>query len=123
MTNKNNFISNAKSDLYQANLLIWKNFKLLLRSPIGLAIELIIPAFLAFVLLPFRQIVKSEIKGDYTKFELFNLTQPPFQTNIPIYEFLYQPNDSVLVNKIMKDVGFNLNLKVLGNKIINIKFI
>jgi hypothetical protein len=115
MTNKINPISNIKSDLRQINLLIWKNFKFLLRSPIGLIIELIIPAFLAFVLLPFRQIVKSEIKANYTKFELFNLTQPPFQNSVAFYEFVYQPNDSFLLNKIMKDVGFNLNLKILGN--------
>jgi hypothetical protein len=112
----NNLILNMKSDLSQFNLFLWKNIKLLLRSPLGLIIELIIPAFLAFILLPFRQIIKSETKSDYTRFELFNLTQPPFQNDVAFFELAYQPNDSYLVNKIMKDVGLNLNLKVLGRK-------
>ena len=99
-----------KSNLKQLNLLLWKNFKIQQRSVVALLIELLIPAFLALVMVPLRSIVNSVEHSNFTYFDTFNLSQSPFKGEF----FAYQPNNSALVNSIMKDVSRDLYLKTIG---------
>nr|APD26538.1 ATP-binding cassette transporter subfamily A member 3 X1 protein [Brachionus koreanus] len=97
-----------KTNIKQLFLLLWKNFRLQLKSPIGLALEILVPAIFAFILLPIRSIVDSTYYEDSILFPSFKIKQLPFVfTN---YSIAYQPNNSQLISDLMKSVGSDLNL-------------
>lgn len=105
------FKNNLKNDLKQLWLLLWKNLRLQIRSPIGLALEILVPALFAFILLPIRTIVKSESIKDPITFNAFNIDTLPlrfFNQTIA-----YQPDNLVLKN-LMQNVGHKLELNTLG---------
>lgn len=102
-----------KQDMQQLWLLLWKNFRLQLRSPIGLFFEILAPCLFAIILLPIRTIVKSENIAVTTTYEPFDVT-----SLLPILQrrqLVYQPVDSMLVNSIMIKVAPSLNLTLMGN--------
>ncbi len=109
--------SGWRSSLDQLGLLLWKNYRLQIRSIIGLAVELIIPALLALILTPFRSIVKSTAYPNDTVFDAFSLPNNFYpssdQKKISI---AYQPlnADSSLVQNIMASVSRDFNLTVMG---------
>ena len=94
----------------QLQWLLWKTYKLQIRSIIGLVIEIVIPAFLVIVIVPFRSIVRSTRYPNITQYEPFILSKPNFS---PLVQLAYQPNASLL-NNIMKNVEKELNLTVVG---------
>lgn len=101
-----------KKDMQQLWLLLWKNFRLQLRSPIGLFFEILAPALFAIILLPIRTIVKSENIAETTLYNSFDV-----DSLLPILQrrqIVFQPTDSALVNRIMASVAPSLNLTSRG---------
>nr|UOU03312.1 ATP-binding cassette subfamily A3-1 [Brachionus rubens] len=98
------------SNLNQLILLLWKNLRLQLKSPIGLALEILVPALFAFILLPIRTIVKSTLVPEPTTYTPFK----PETLFFLLKTIAYQPNDVDFVNELMKKVGQDLRLDPKG---------
>lgn len=107
-------VAEFKRDLKQLGLLLWKNYRLQIKSPIGLVLEILVPALFAFILLPIRSIVKSEEFKSPTVFGEFSVNQLPRKFFNKSLFLAYQPNNSELVNEIIRQVGNNLLLKPIG---------
>jgi len=101
-----------KRNLNQLYLLLWKNYRLQIRSIIGLIIELLVPAMFAIILLPIRTIVKADFKSNFTEYEQFAFNKVFRFKNETI--IAYQPDNSQLLDRIMTRVGDNLKLSVRG---------
>lgn len=100
------------NDFKQLWLLLWKNFRLQLRSPIGLLIEILTPALFAIILLPIRTIVKSETFNTTTTYSPFS---PLYFPIIPgVTQIAYSPNDVDLANRIMNQVGLRFSFTPIG---------
>lgn len=101
-----------KRDISQLWLLLWKNFRLQLRSPMGLLLEMLAPVLLALILVPIRKSTYSVPFKSATIYPSFEIDYLPIQlTGINI---AYQPNNSALVNEIMRKVGKKLDLTPIG---------
>lgn len=101
-----------KTNLNQLILLSWKNLRLQLKSPVGLALEILVPAIFAFILLPIRSIVKSTLYDEPTLFSPFKIeTLPLIFQNSPI---AYSPNNSNFISSIMSAVESDLKIKPIG---------
>ena len=117
LDNKRQSKSGWRSILDQLGLLLWKNYRLQIRSIIGLAVELIIPALLAIILTPFRSIVKSTPYPNDTVFDAFSLPDNFYpSSDQKKLSIAYQPRnaDSTLVQNIMASVSRDFNLTVMG---------
>ncbi len=110
----------------QLGLLLWKNIKLQRRSLVGTLLEIFVPALFAIILLPIRQIVKSDQYRNDTTYRAFSLEMlpgdlTPHDTNRQVdsdsfddlqWCFGYQPNNSTLLNAIMAQVAENLDFEM-----------
>ncbi len=95
----------------QLNLLLWKHFKIQKRSLIGFLLKLTVPALFAIVFMPIRTLIKSNANTNHTTYYSFDLED--FDPRLTVYlnsTFSYYPNNSKLVNNVMKTVSNNLNL-------------
>ena len=95
----------------QLNLLLWKHFQIQKRSLIGLLLKLTVPALFALVFMPIRTLIKSNAYTNDTTYYSFDLEN--FDPRLTVYlnsTFSYYPNNSKLVNNIMKTVSENLVL-------------
>ena len=110
MKEENKNVSSFRRNLNQLNLLLWKNYRLQLKSIIGLILELTVPALFAIILLPIRTIVKSEQLDYDTFYNTFDLNNFTFRN----YILAYQPNDSLLVNRIMEKTRDDLKINLMG---------
>lgn len=101
-----------KTNLKQLFLLLWKNLRLQLKSPVGLALEILVPAVFGFILLPIRSIVNSTFYDEPVLFSPFKIEKLPslFQN----YSITYYPNNSDFISNIISAVGSDLNLKPIG---------
>lgn len=97
-----------KKDLNQLMLLLWKNFRLQLRSPIGLFFEIFAPALFAIILLPIRTIVKSETFIEPTLYEPFEINR--LNSSLEKLNIAYQPSNITIINDIMSKVARDLNM-------------
>ena len=125
--------SEVSRALRQLQLLLWKNLKLQMRSPVGTLIELLVPALFAIILLPIRRIVKSDQYVNDTMYEAFTIERLPYDL-IPVdpnykasdnwllewlgvqsdgtWTLAYQPDDSPLLDTLMSEVSRKLRLGV-----------
>lgn len=116
-------------DLKQLALLLWKNTLLQKRSIISTILEILVPALFVIILLPIRTIVRSDLHPDDTVYDEFTINElpssltPPFPSDLHIdqmtarvglWTFAYAPNNTDLVNGIMKNVGDSLNMNIVG---------
>ena len=126
----NNNKQNSSKWFNQLVLLLWKNARLQMRSPIGLLLGITVPALFAIILLPIRSIVSSDKVNDtyYKPFSIedFPASLKPNQSyvfsqnlfkldllkNNWIWSFSYAPNNSAKKDSIMKSVALDLNLKL-----------
>nr|QNH67858.1 ATP-binding cassette transporter subfamily A member 3 X1 [Brachionus rotundiformis] len=107
-------INGLNNNLKQLFLLLWKNLRLQLKSPVGLALEILVPAIFAFILLPIRSIVDSTLYAEPIFFKPFGIEQLPFKfLNNSI---AYHPDDSKIVSNLLDRVGSDLNLVPIGFK-------
>jgi hypothetical protein len=110
MKEENKNVGGFKKNLNQLNLLLWKNYRLQVKSIIGLILELTVPALFAIILLPIRTIVKSEQLDYDTFYSTFDLRNFTFKS----YVLAYQPNNSALVNRIMEKTRDDLKINLMG---------
>lgn len=117
----------------QLVLLLWKNSKLQSRSVISTVLEIAVPALFAIILLPIRTIVNSDRYLNDTVYPSFTINQIPddlvpsqfflyqneFKMNPVDYSekgwswpFAYQPNNSLKLDKIMRQVAQDLNFQL-----------
>ena len=97
--------------LNQLKLLLWKHFKIQKRSLFGLLLKLTIPAIFAIVFMPIRTLIKSNANTNDTSYYSFDLEN--FDPRLTVYlnsTFSYYPNNSKLVNNVMKTVSEKLVL-------------
>ncbi|CAF0888540.1 unnamed protein product [Brachionus calyciflorus] len=106
-----------KTNWNQLILLLWKNLRLQLKSPIGLILEILVPALFAFILLPIRTIVKSDLIDEPVIFDSFKVNELPNNFKIG-WSLAYQPKNSDFINDLMKNVSndLKLNLKAFDNE-------
>jgi hypothetical protein len=112
----------------QLNLLLWKNYKLQIRSIVGLLLEILVPALFAIILLPIRRIVKSEINPKDKVYDPFDvdLLPPDLVPNVSVFRtqnfanfksglwcFGFQPNND-FTNLIMNNFARRLSLDLHG---------
>jgi len=126
---KMNNKQNSSKWFNQLVLLLWKNARLQLRSPIGLLLGITVPALFAIILLPIRSIVSSDKVNDtyYKPFSIedfpgsltpkdYVFSQNLFKLDLPknnwVWSFSYAPNNSAKIDSIMKSVALDLNLKL-----------
>jgi hypothetical protein len=116
--------------LNQLTLLLWKNTKLQSRSWISTSLEILVPAIFAIILLPIRTIVNSDRYLNDTVYPSFETNDFPdslvpsvfyYEDNIFKlnklenawqWQFAYQPNNSLKIDKIMENVAKKLNLRL-----------
>lgn len=76
-----------------------------------------IKSIFAFVLLPIRGIIDSDIYANNTVYKPFEINQFPFTLqpsgNQTMWSFAYQPKNSDIVNKLMTKVSNELNLNLV----------
>ena len=112
---KKEHVFQTKRNFDQLLLLIWKNYRLQVRSIIGLVVELLVPAMFAIILLPIRTIVNADFKANSTEYEAFGFDKVMrFKNETTI---AYQPDDSPLLDRMMLRVGDKLNFSVRGKHI------
>nr|QNH67917.1 ATP-binding cassette transporter subfamily A member 3 X1 [Brachionus plicatilis] len=105
-----------KTNLKQLILLLWKNLRLQLKSPVGLALEILVPAIFAFILLPIRSIVDSDLFDEPIFFSSFSVDTLPSKFLLEQYSIAYHPNSSEFIPNLMQAVGSDLNLTPIGFK-------
>lgn len=103
-----------KTNIKQLFLLFWKNFRLQLKSPVGLALEILVPAIFAFILLPIRSIVDSTLFENTIFFSPFKIEKLPIV--FTQYTLVYHPNNSQFISDLIESVGSDLNLIPKGNR-------
>ena len=118
------------TDLKQLNLLLWKNYLLQKRSIIGTILEILVPALFVIILLPIRTIVRSDYHPDDSVFDEYTIDALPssllppfnydddslsFSSRAGLWTFAYAPNNTDLVNRVMKKVGDTLSMNIVGN--------
>jgi hypothetical protein len=107
---KDEFLFEMKRNLNQLYLLLWKNYRLQIRSIVGLVVELLVPAMFAIILLPIRTIVKADLKSNFTEYEPFTFDEIKRYKNETT--IAYQPDNSLFLDRIMSRVGKKLNFEV-----------
>jgi hypothetical protein len=137
----------------QLKLLLWKNYILQRRSILGTILELAVPALFAIILLPIRNIVDSDRILVSTVYDSFSVDRLPpdllpksaidklkhdndlnsnFSRQYTVeagenWCFGYWPNNSKLLENVMKRVGdehgFTINCNLNFNLFINLLFL
>jgi len=107
---KDEFLFEMKRNLNQLYLLLWKNYRLQIRSIVGLLVELLVPAMFAIILLPIRTIVKADLMSNFTEYEPFTFDEIIRYKNETT--IAYQPDNSLFLDRIMSRVGKKLNFEV-----------
>nr|QUF59427.1 ATP-binding cassette transporter Abca3-1 [Brachionus angularis] len=123
-----------KTNFKQIYLLLWKNYSLQKRSIIGTILEILVPALFVIILIPIRKIVRSDQYLNNTIFPTFTFNALPDHL-MPFYEYEslekrynqqkknlsaglwtlgYQPNNSILINNIMRKVSNDLTVNLVG---------
>nr|UOU03313.1 ATP-binding cassette subfamily A3-2 [Brachionus rubens] len=130
------FGSDIKTNLNQIYLLSWKNYSLQKRAIISTILEILIPTLFVVILLPIRRIVKSDQFLNNTVYPSFSFDQIPsdlipgfgdndnqrsfrlFRRDVEeaahLWELAYYPNNSELVNNIMKKVESEIDVQPTG---------
>nr|QUF59428.1 ATP-binding cassette transporter Abca3-2 [Brachionus angularis] len=103
-----------KKNLKQIYLLLWKNYSLQKRSIVSTILEILVPALFVIILIPIRKIVKSDQYLNNTIFPTFTFNSLPDQLIPSLWTLGYQPNNSVLINNIMKKVSNDLIVNLIG---------
>lgn len=114
----------------QLGLLIWKNYKLQIRSWFITILEILVPALFAVILLPIRGIVSSDQYLNNTVYSPFSIDQLPdtltpynaafkFRSTNEVlrsaeWRFAYTPINSNVVNTTMEAVAKNLGFNMFG---------
>jgi len=104
---------NLKSDLKQLGLLLWKNYKIQKRSPVGLCLELILPALFITIFPLIKSFTgKTNTINEESMFQSFRIRND-FLPYYPYYETEwyvgFSPKNNTIARKIMKNVIQRIN--------------